>query len=114
MNNIIDTKLLKEYLNILGEEKKNFVNKTFNTFNLSYIKNSNDEYMKIIDTKLTSLYNEINNDYTNIYLWLKDYIDNVISLEKVLSNESNKKQNFETNIRNYIQTKLPDLNNIKE
>lgn len=111
--NNINLDLLKQYNNSLNKEKTNFINKTYGTFSSSYLKTADNIYVKNMAVVLEKLYKKIELDYSSVLTYLNSYIENTSALEYVLSGESGSSFISENVVRNFVDSKLLDLPNIK-
>lgn len=107
--NNVDINRLKECKSNLSNEANNFRNKTYNTFELSYLNSSSNIYVKNMVMTLEKLYKSIDKEYTDIINYLSSYIDNIVSLESVLSNNSTTNLIPDSTLRNYVDSKISTL-----
>lgn len=107
--NNIDLNRLKGCKLDINEEANNFKNKAYNSFLVSYLNNSNNVLLKNMTMTLERLYNSINKEYDELINYLDSYIDNMVSLESVLSNNSSPNLIKDSTLRNYADSKLSNL-----
>lgn len=115
--NNIDLTKLKQYKRDINSEYNSFKNKTYNTFSLSYVNNSNNAYIKKMVVTLEKLYKSIDKSYLHLINYLDSYVENTVSLESALSNNSSINLIQESTIKNFVNNKLsnlPNEKNIKE
>lgn len=104
--NNINIEVLKQDKSLFNDEKSKFEKYSYEMFLSSYLNNSNDEYIKLMANKLEQLYKNIQKDYELIYDWFNDYVQNVSSLEKSLSDDFGTYGITESTIRNFVNFNL--------
>lgn len=105
----INISILKHYFNLLNSEKENFENISYKTFENSYINNVSDSFIKKVAVDIESLYKEIEHDYNILIKWFDSYLENIKSLELYLSDDGNIGSITESELRNFVDYKLPNL-----
>lgn len=105
----INVSMLEQYLSLLNKEKENFNNVSYDIFKNSYMNNISDIFIKNVVSNIEVLYKEIEHDYNNIIKWFNTYLNNIKSLELYLSDDSSLGSISESELRNFIDYKLPKL-----
>ena len=115
MSNVskINVSTLKEFRKEFSNEKKHFINKSYNTFSSSYINNCQDPSVIRMRNGLDKMYRQIEKGYNNIDKWWKSYNTNITGLENFLSNSGKSGSISESSIRSYANSKLSTLSNYK-
>ena len=107
---VIDISVVNSYKNEFDSEYSKFKYGLLNNFDNSYLKNVNDEYIKVMAARLELLMEDINKSYYYISKWWNSYVNDATNLENYLSNNTSSGTIESSIVRNFVSRKFKVLN----
>lgn len=104
----VDQNGIANYKDNFNNERNNFINQTYSTFNSSYIARCYDSKVSIIQKRLREKYEKINHLYNAINNYLTEYTNCIRTTENALKNETNYTAN---SMVNSVLCRLAELEN---